>query len=298
MNSKNGFNRARGFTLVELLVVVGVVAVVVLILMQALVEKGKRARQNSRGNSPLAAHHNVLEGSYSPPILPVTVSVNSRGELNVAASSEVVTPVGAFSASWTREKVQYLKITLGSKTQYYPLGGGRFRVELPNSLKGRSRLDYDGKGNIHITIPQPGSVQFGDGARRPVVSRSRQSTPGLVATSISIANTCSEDISVAILYYDKSERWITEGWWSIESGETVGTGRSAHSASVYFFAENRRYQWHGKGRKGSVRKIVLGERFFLPEGATLPRRSHRHEDFFKVDIGTGRRRYTQRFSCN
>lgn len=38
----------------------------------------------------------VIEVGYQPPVVPVRISVNSRGEVGISASYEIVTPIGTF----------------------------------------------------------------------------------------------------------------------------------------------------------------------------------------------------------
>lgn len=104
----------------------------------------------------------VIRGTYSPPFIPVTLSVDSSGILRVNAGSHMVTPAGTFSMEWERQKIFHVEITLGTETRFYQLGDSKFKIYLPNSLDGDTSIRYDGEGNVRILVPDPGEVGFPD----------------------------------------------------------------------------------------------------------------------------------------
>ena len=102
----------------------------------------------------------VVKGKWTAPLVPLSVSVSSNGKLTVSLEGKVITPVGTFSLEWERQRIHYLEVTLGNETKFYPLSERPFELNLPNSLKGISRVTGDGKGNVRIHVPDPGEVKF------------------------------------------------------------------------------------------------------------------------------------------
>ena len=104
----------------------------------------------------------VVRGTYSPPFIPVTLSVDSDGVLQVTAGSQLITPAGTFSVEWERQNRYHLEVTLGTQTRFYELGANTFKIYLPNSIDGDTSVRYDGEGNVRILVPDPGEVCFPD----------------------------------------------------------------------------------------------------------------------------------------
>ena len=147
----------KGFTLIELLIVVAILGTVAAFVVPILQASIKKSKVNSNTGGGVTS---VVKGSYSPPILPVTISISSNGTLQVGVSGSLKTPFGSFSAEWERKKIYYLEITLGNQTRFYPLGNNKFKIYLPNSMDGDTSIRYDGEGNVRILVPNPGRIRF------------------------------------------------------------------------------------------------------------------------------------------
>ena len=149
MNIKN--KKRKGFTLIELIIVI-----VIFIIVGSVIFK-------NCDSIPIISSCNNKDSvsvTYSPPILPLSLSISSSGKLSVKIGKSWATPFGSFSAEWERQKIFYLEITLGNQTRFYPLGKKKLKLELPNSLEGNSSVRYDGEGNIRIIVPNPGKIHF------------------------------------------------------------------------------------------------------------------------------------------
>lgn len=94
----------------------------------------------------------VIEGSYKPPFIPVTISFSTENIIQVKVSGSVVTPLGSFSLEWEKKKIYYVEITLGNQTRFYPLENSKFKVYIPNTLEGNISIRYDGEGNVRIKV--------------------------------------------------------------------------------------------------------------------------------------------------
>ena len=151
-------NTDAGFTLIELLVVIFIIGTLSAIAIPSCTNQSQKVSNSPPANS--GGVQDVIRGSYTPPFVPVNISVASNGELKVSVGGKISTPIGTFSASWERKKIHYLEVTLGNQTRFYPLGRNTFKIYLPNSLDGDTSVRYDGEGNVRIIVPNPGKVRF------------------------------------------------------------------------------------------------------------------------------------------
>jgi uncharacterized membrane protein len=88
-------------------------------------------------------------------------------------------------------------------------------------------------------------------------------------------NGCDETISVAIHYMQDGE-WVTDGWWSIEPGQTKYL-EDTRNRVFYYYASSRSYNW-----SGGDYYYIKGER----------------RAFKRVDIDAGSKTYTKTLTCN
>lgn len=93
-------------------------------------------------------------------MIPVKVSVNSDGEIEVLMIGGVDTKIGGFSVSVEEIEEYHLEITLGTETRFYTLGSRAYEVYVPNSLDGKTVVRYDGKRNVRIIVPNPVGISF------------------------------------------------------------------------------------------------------------------------------------------
>lgn len=79
-------------------------------------------------------------------------------------------------------------------------------------------------------------------------------------------NNCRHQIRLAIHYHNMNSRWVTEGWWTFDSGETAvltvnGNRIRSNNANWYYYAEctgNARCHWSGSD--GDDRDFRFGSR--------------------------------------
>lgn len=88
-------------------------------------------------------------------------------------------------------------------------------------------------------------------------------------------NKCDEDISVA-LYYMEGDEWVTDGWWTIEPGETAYLA-DTRNRIYYYYASSRNHEW-----SGSYYQYLKGEKY----------------GFKKVEIESGSKSHTKNLTCD
>jgi prepilin-type N-terminal cleavage/methylation domain-containing protein len=138
----------RGFTLLELLIVVAIIVLLVLTVMRSGVFKSSRRPEVAIGVR------------YDVPIVPISISISSNG-VAVSIEGRIQTPIGTFAVYSAAavpivpESQKTLTVILRKRAYVYALDDRKFAVRLPNDLRGRSQLFYDGKGNIKVVIPNP-----------------------------------------------------------------------------------------------------------------------------------------------
>jgi hypothetical protein len=107
---------------------------------------------------PINTPVNVSGGvTYEPPVVPIKISLTRNG-VTVSMEGRVLTPFGKISAFTEANflEAKTLTLVIGANTTVYELdGGSRYTVEVPNDLRGRTRIHTDGKGNIRVVVPQP-----------------------------------------------------------------------------------------------------------------------------------------------
>lgn len=79
----------------------------------------------------------AVEVGYHPPIVPLRVSVNSWGEVDVSVTADIVTPLGVFDAGLIGSPVRYfdgvqntLTIRIDNEDCIYDLNGENFKFDL------------------------------------------------------------------------------------------------------------------------------------------------------------------------
>jgi hypothetical protein len=94
---------------------------------------------------------------FTPPFIPLSVAINSSGGIELSCNGRIPTPIGTFeiysNVSFPQQKT--LTVVIGDKKHIYNLGDRAFKVHLPNDIEGRSKVEYDGNGNIIVVVPKP-----------------------------------------------------------------------------------------------------------------------------------------------
>jgi hypothetical protein len=143
----------RGYTLIELLIFIVIIGLLGFFAFPKALDFF-----SSKFSSPNV--HDTVKATYTPQLVPVAFQIATDGTFNVIVNGRVTRPIGTFSAEWERKKIYYLEVTLGTNTRFYKLGKNKFNIDMPNSLKGNSRITYDGNGNVRVIVPDPGNVRF------------------------------------------------------------------------------------------------------------------------------------------
>lgn len=103
------------------------------------------------------------EVGYSPPIIPVRISINTRGEINIGLSHEFCTPIGTFDlgigGTVYSLRNQYdnrvLIVRVDNQAVVYELAAGQeFRIEFDddNTLYKKVALEYESDGDIVLEL--------------------------------------------------------------------------------------------------------------------------------------------------
>lgn len=94
---------------------------------------------------------------YSLPFIPLSIGFDSEEGIRLSCSGKIPTPIGVFEVykNVSFPETNTLTIILGDKKYIYDLENRPFKVSLPNELEGKTKLEYDGEGNIIVIIPKP-----------------------------------------------------------------------------------------------------------------------------------------------
>jgi len=156
----------RGFTLIELLIVVIIIAAIGFGVSRACRSRSSEAVRENTTAEVVQAGVGIR---YQPPVVPISISVGTDG-VSVSIDGHVQLPIGTFTAygnvvaPLASPATKTLTLVAGPRGYVYPLDNRRFEVRLPNDLHGRSKLSYDGQGNIRVEIPTPVSKKYLEGA--------------------------------------------------------------------------------------------------------------------------------------
>jgi hypothetical protein len=201
-----------------------------------------------------------VEIGYQPPIIPVRVSINSHGELNVGLSGQVVTPIGVFdigggvSIDTVRENhpQNVLIVRVDGEAVVYELEEGKaFNVTFDDNdtLYQKVALNYETNGDIVLELESApktdtGGSDGGDntttnnsvscpGAKYP--TRLQASRDAQICTQVDrliIRKSANMNASEALSLYPGTTIRILEGpvcandfwWWKVEiyPGTTYG----------------------------------------------------------------------------
>lgn len=124
---------------------------VIVVIIAAILVPNMLSRFDTAGSADVGVH---FEANF----IPLEVYINSRGDVSLGVSGpKVPTPIGTFSvhADVSFPDRNTLTIVAGNRKHVYDLFDQRFRVSIPSDRDGESRVEYDGKGNIVITISDP-----------------------------------------------------------------------------------------------------------------------------------------------
>jgi hypothetical protein len=105
----------------------------------------------------------VVEGGYSPPGIPIRISLNSNGEINLGVSDSVTTPYGTFDLGYggsvyslrDQYTARLLIVRVDDQATVYELEEGKeFHVEFDdnNKLYRRVALNYESDGDIVLEL--------------------------------------------------------------------------------------------------------------------------------------------------
>lgn len=111
--------------------------------------------------------------SYHPPLIPLKITVNTWGEINLEASGEVVTPLGTFEVGAITQPNQYfdgvenvLTVLIDDQTCWYDLNGQDFSIDLEPGHYDQISLRQE-DGNIFLELDGPGYTGC---SQRPVTA--------------------------------------------------------------------------------------------------------------------------------
>lgn len=137
-----------------------------------------------------ACGRGALEGGYSPPGIPIRISLNSNGEINLGVSDSVTTPYGTFDLGYggsvyslrDQYTARLLIVRVDDQATVYELEEGKeFHVEFDddNRLYRRVALNYESDGDIVLELEsvQISNSESGADVVENVSSQSDSSAP-------------------------------------------------------------------------------------------------------------------------
>ncbi len=137
--------------------------------------------------SPRAATYSDAGLQFESNLIPLEIYISTGGEVSFGMTGpRVPTPIGTFTiyanVSFPDRKTQ--TVVAGDKKYMYDLHDIPFRVSLPNDLYGKSKVEYEGRGNIAVVVPKPvwskskaSSVSYGASGIRRVHKTPLHRTP-------------------------------------------------------------------------------------------------------------------------
>lgn len=95
----------------------------------------------------------AFELQWAPYIVPVRVSVNTQGEIELSGSGSIPTPIGVFTIGATirSSESRTLRIHHGGRVHVYSLNSDQFAFDLSH-YAGPVSIRYDGDGNVDIIL--------------------------------------------------------------------------------------------------------------------------------------------------
>lgn len=120
------------------------------VLNKGMIETVKEKMPESDGTGSFGV-------KFKPYVIPLSIVFDSRAGIVLSCEGKIPTPIGTFeiykNVSFPRKKT--LTIVLRDKKHVYDLGDRSFKISLPNDLHGKSKVEYDGNGNIFVVVPNP-----------------------------------------------------------------------------------------------------------------------------------------------
>ena len=189
----------------------------------------------------------ALEFSYQTPIIPLEVTVNTWGEVNVGLSPQIVTPLGTFEAGAITDLTRYfdgventLTIRIDDQECIYDLNGGHFKFKLQEGNFEQVAIEVNGK-NIFIELDGDGYTgckqrSAVDARRAPIVSGDDLHCPGASPSALTLGGRAVVSVSQVTVHTTPSElaplvknKYLVQGRVvSIIDGPVCGTGNPGH----------------------------------------------------------------------
>ena len=214
----------------------------------------------------LAGCNGEVEVGYQPPIVvPVRVSINSRGDINLGFSEAIVTPLGIFDISAGSDiyslRQQYtgrvLVVRVDDQVAVYELEEGKeFKInfEDDNKLYKKVALEYESDGDIVLELE---SVRTA--LKEPASggsSNSSPSCPGAEPQQVQVGdavNVCTQSDNLIVRKKPSlgaaeifriapgTSAYIVDGptcadnssWWKIEVPSGTSVRRGSYDAPLY-----------------------------------------------------------------
>lgn len=203
----------------------------------------------------------AVEGGYTPPGIPVRISVNSHGEVSLGASNSWATPYGTFDVGYggsvhslrNQYAARLLIVRVNNQATVYELEEGKeFHIEFDdsNKLYRRVALNYESDGDIVLELESVGSPVSGGGS---TVAGGSSTSGGTESCEKALPSKLFVGANAKVVTFQLkgrdapgfdsySEHTLAEGrivtvlegpvcaddawWWRIHFAGTVSTGKS------------------------------------------------------------------------
>lgn len=207
----------------------------------------------------------ALEFSYETPILPLKVTVNTWGEVNLGVSPHLATPLGTFEASAIADPTRYfdgvqntLTIRIDDQDCIYDLNGKDFSFDLQGNNYQLVQLSTE---NRSIFVELKGDTYTGCKQRSAVAARRapRQdlNCPGASPSALAVGGQAVVSVSQVSVHMGPSEmeplvknKYLVQGRVvSIIDGPVCGPGNPGH---VLFWKVQSEEITFSNGQRGVV----------------------------------------------
>jgi len=116
---------------------------------------------------------------------------------------------------------------------------------------------------------------------------------------VTLVNTCSQQIEVAVQYQSVERKLVTRGWWAVAPNTTQATDILSTGPQIAFFAKNRStgMMWNGANDAVQRTLMVRSDQFILYDGEKIVGDDWTPQIFLVRNAPATWSTYSQTFTC-